>query len=354
MDELLFIRSLLEILLSKERYDNVPVAACAVAISLLEDNDVLLCGDECCGNGELPDCLLDMPASVKECYRRALDIGDDGVVQAVINDRDGIGDKLLPFADDSLPAVLMIGINEDEEAAMVSELSRCGINTISCDGRSVIKLLPNLQLATENARDGEGPTVILCLMDMPTDGIEPEGELERLDNDLKLMGIDIGPDPEPAVPEEEETEEEPEDETGDAVEEAEEAEEPDKEEPFAEAKEPEPDEGPDTAFVLPQPHTESRLEPIRRLLPLKLFPVSDKEKLLRTAIDFYFPEADVTVQTSARSGEAVFLPPKTGDIRLWIGKDVLTAVYTDEAAAENLYAFTDALENPADFLLSLI
>ena len=351
MDELLFIRSMLELLLTKERYDNVPIAACAIAVSLLEDNDVFLCGDECCSNGEIPDCLIDMPASVKECYRRALDIGDDGVVQAVINDRDGIGDKLLPFADDALPAVLILGISEDEEAAMVSELSRCGINTISCDGRSIIKLLPNMRLAVDNAREGDGPTVILCIMDMPTDGIEPEEELERLDNDLQLMGIDTG-----------RTEEEPEkapeavQETFDLTEEDEEPEEEETppEEEDAPEEPPEEESEPDDAFVLPKSHAENKPEPTRRLLPFKPFPVSDSEKLIRLAVDFFLPEAELTLQPDARSGEAVFLSPETAPVRLWIGKDMLTAVYTDETAAANLYALADALENPADFLLSLI
>lgn len=351
MDELLFIRSMLELLLTKERYDNVPIAACAIAISLLEDNDVFLCGDECCSNSEIPDCLIDMPASVKECYRRALDIGDDGVVQAVINDRDGIGDKLLPFAEDSLPAVLILGISEDEEAAMVSELSRCGINTISCDGRSIIKLLPNMRLAVENARDDEGPTVILCIMDMPTDGIEPEEELERLDNDLQLMGIHTEK-AEPKIEKAPETVQEAFDLTIDETEpEEEETQETEEEAP---REEPDEEPEPDDAFVLPKPHAENKPEPIRRLLPFKPFPVSDGEKLIRLAADYFFPEAELTLQLDARSGEAVFLPPEDAAIRLWIGKDVLTAVYTDEAAAANLYALADALENPADFLISLI
>lgn len=190
MKELLLnIQAILSLLL--ERGENGAfVAATAVALSIMEEEDLFAGGgrftrvrDELPEGGPV-DALM---AAGAACALQKKDM--DGVVVAWVG-ADELERTLKLATALSLPLVLLLSCREAELDELSSRVM--AVNDVTCipaDGRSVMKLMPPIRLAVDRAREGDGPTLIECVTDQQSDEEEISPDpLERLNNVLILEG----------------------------------------------------------------------------------------------------------------------------------------------------------------------
>lgn len=171
-------------------------AASAVALSLLEGDDLFAfsgrflplfeAGEEQPGKAD----AMTAAGAAYVLQRR----GEDGVAAAWVDD--GRLDQALETAAAlNLPLIMLYACREAERDDISSRVMAADVSCVTADGHSVMKLMPALRLAVDRAREGDGPTLIECIMDQVCDEDDAPGSpLERLDSVLIGEGY--------AVPEE--------------------------------------------------------------------------------------------------------------------------------------------------------
>ena len=166
-------------------------AATAVTLGLLEEGDLFAHGERVEPVGETAArnsvATTDALAAAGAAYalqRR----GEDAVIAAWV---DGCHlDRALEMAAAlGLPLIMLCACRESELDELSSRVMAAAVSCVPADGRSVMKLMPALRLAVDRAREGDGSTLIECVVDQLSDDEDAEsGPLERLDSVLIVEG----------------------------------------------------------------------------------------------------------------------------------------------------------------------
>lgn len=172
-------------------------AATAVALCLLEGDDLFALAGRFMplseAGEEQPLKSVDAMTAAGAAYvlkRR----GEDGVAAAWVDD-ERLDQALETAAALNLPLIMLYACREAERDDISSRVMAADVSCVTADGQSVMKLMPALRLAVDRAREGDGPTLIECIMDQACDEDDmPGSPLERLDGVLIGEGY--------AVPEE--------------------------------------------------------------------------------------------------------------------------------------------------------
>ncbi len=193
MKELLLrIRALLSRLTSGG--ENEPLAAAAaVALNLLEKGDLYAGGPALTAVADgLPDDIRIDPADPMMAAGAACALqrkNEGGVVVASAAESDRLYASIALAVKLSLPLVLLVSCREANVDELSSRVMAADMECIPADGRGVMKLMPALRLAVDKAREGDGPTLIECVRDLPLDDEDtPADPLERLNSVLILEG----------------------------------------------------------------------------------------------------------------------------------------------------------------------
>ena len=170
---------------------DVRATATAVTLALLEEGDLFafgerfeLVGDAAESDGVAPTDALAAAGAAYALQRR----GEDAVIAAWADERH-LDRALETAAALGLPLILLYACRESELDELSSRVMAADVSCVPADGRSVMKLMPALRLAVDRAREGDGSTLIECVVDQLSDDEDSESEpLERLDNVLIVEG----------------------------------------------------------------------------------------------------------------------------------------------------------------------
>lgn len=172
-------------------------AATAVTLGLLEEGDLFAFGEHFEPAGEAAMCDSIVPTDALTAAGAAYALqkrGEDAVAAAWVDDKH-LDRALETAASLGLPLIMLYACHESELDELSSRVMAADVSCVPADGRSVMKLMPALRLAMDRAREGDGSTLIECVVDQLSDDEDAEsGPLERLDNVLIVEGY--------AVPEE--------------------------------------------------------------------------------------------------------------------------------------------------------
>ena len=165
-------------------------AATAVTLGLLEEGDLFAFGERVEPVGETvcehvaPTDALTAAGAAYALQRR----GEDAVIAAWVDERH-LDRALETAAALGLPLIMLCACRESELDELSSRVMAADVSCVPADGRSVMKLMPALRLAVDRAREGDGATLIECVVDQLSDDEDAEsGPLERLDNVLIVEG----------------------------------------------------------------------------------------------------------------------------------------------------------------------
>ena len=165
-------------------------AATAVTLGLLEEGDLFAFGERVEPVGETvcervaPTDALTAAGAAYALQRR----GEDAVIAAWVDERH-LDRALETAAALGLPLIMLYACRESELDELSSRVMAADVSCVPADGRSVMKLMPALRLAVDRAREGDGATLIECVVDQLSDDEDAEsGPLERLDNVLIVEG----------------------------------------------------------------------------------------------------------------------------------------------------------------------
>lgn len=165
-------------------------AATAVTLGLLEEGDLFAFGERVAPVGETvrenvaPTDALVAAGAAYALQRR----GEDAVIAAWV-DESHLDRALETAAALGLPLIMLCACRESKLDELSSRVMAADVSCVPADGRSVMKLMPALRLAVDRAREGDGSTLIECVVDQLSDDEDAEsGPLERLDNVLIVEG----------------------------------------------------------------------------------------------------------------------------------------------------------------------
>ena len=191
MKELLLkIRALLQGLLSG---GGSPLsAAAAVALALMEEGDLyggdmalLPAGDVLQDAPKAGLCDPHLACGAAYALARA---GRGGLVTALCADDERLDEACALSSGMLLPLVFLSPCAEADAEAIARRMTPMDMTCVPADGRDVMSLLPALRAALDKARDGDGPTLILCIRDRAPGDEVPADPLSRLDSTLTLQG----------------------------------------------------------------------------------------------------------------------------------------------------------------------
>lgn len=166
-------------------------AATAVTLALLEEGDLFAFGERFVSAGETMDGETIAPTDALTAAGAAYALqrrGEDAVIAVWVDDAH-LSRALDMAAALGLPLIMLYACRESELDELSSRVMAADVSCVPADGRSVMKLMPALRLAVDRAREGDGSTLIECVMDQASDDEDAEsGPLERLDNVLIVEG----------------------------------------------------------------------------------------------------------------------------------------------------------------------
>ena len=166
-------------------------AAVAVTLAMLGKGDYLAVQDQLLPGGifpgKLPVSVLDRPADPAQAVGAALAMqarGEGCVTVVPVTGECAQEERfvqLLELAQEMrLPILFLLECGEDfpeelEEQAALGEMER-----IQADGLDAMRLMPALRLAIDRAREGDGPTLVECMLNMEEeDGLKSPAERLR-------------------------------------------------------------------------------------------------------------------------------------------------------------------------------
>lgn len=165
-------------------------AATAVTLALLEEGDLFASGERIEPVGAAADERV-VPADALAAAGAAYALqrrGEDAVLAAWVEEPH-LSRALETAAALGLPLIMLCVCRESELDELSSRVMAADVSCVPADGRSVMKLMPALRLAVDRAREGDGATLIECVVDqLPDDEDAESGPLERLDNVLIVEG----------------------------------------------------------------------------------------------------------------------------------------------------------------------
>ena len=170
---------------------DVRATATAVTLALLEEGDLFASGERIEPIGATAAHESIAPADALAAAGAAYALqrrGEDAVIAAWVDDAH-LSRALETAAALGLPLIMLYACRESELDELSSRVMAADVSCVPADGRSVMKLMPALRLAVDRAREGDGSTLIECVMDQLSDDEDAEsGPLERLDNVLIVEG----------------------------------------------------------------------------------------------------------------------------------------------------------------------